>query len=291
LTLSHVAAIVPPVHISYLTPFSQNGVKTQFHSFLRRQNSVAIANAGLAPRIEKEAGTTNPFKSFLGRYFYLCMSLVLAALVILGFSRTVNDSLFHANPPRPLLLWIHGAAFSTWVVFFIAQSSLVRARKISVHRLLGWFGAGLAAVMVVLGFTIAVVMTRFDTLVLRQKDAEPFLSVPFADMIIFGSCIALAIYWRKKPEYHRRLIFIATCQLMDAAIGRFDFMFNHNLFFPALDCLIALGMVRDWVVDSRVHKVYLYALPSLIVLQSLATYAWRVNPMWWQGITQAIMGW
>jgi hypothetical protein len=60
---------------------------------------------------------------------------------------------------------------------------------------------------------------------------------------------------------------------------------------PALDCLIVLGMVRDWVVDKRVHKVYLYALPSLIVVQSLAIYAWRINPKWWQGITQAILGW
>ena len=251
---------------------------------------MAIGNAGLAARIEREASTTTKFKTFLGRYFYLCMSLVLAAIVISGFSRTVNASLFHANPPRPLLLWIHGAAFSTWVVFFIAQSALVRARKVSVHRLLGWFGATLAAVMVVLGFTISVVMTRFDTLVLQQKGVESFLSIPFADMIIFGSCIALAIYWRKKPEYHRRLVFIATCQLMDAAIGRFDFMFNHALFFPAVDCLIMLGMVRDWVVDKRVHKVYLYALPAMIVLQSFATYTWRVNPGWWAGITHAILG-
>ena len=250
---------------------------------------MAIGNAGLAARIEKEASRTEPFKTFLGRYFYLCMSLVLAALVISGFSRTVNASLFHANPPRPLLLWIHGAAFSTWIAFFIAQSALVRARKVSVHRLLGWFGAGLAVVMVVLGFTIAVVMTRFDTVVLHQKGVDAFLSIPFGDMIIFGSCMAMAIYWRKKPEYHRRLVFIASCQLMDAAIGRFDFMFDHNLFFPALDCLIVLGMVRDSVVDGRVHKVYLYALPAMVVVQSFAIYTWRVNPGWWAGITHAIL--
>lgn len=251
---------------------------------------MAIGNAALAARIEKEASTTQQFKTFLGRYFYLCMSLVFAALVIVGFGRTVNANLLHANPPRPLLLWIHGAAFSTWVVFFIAQSALVRTRNVSVHRLLGWFGASLAAMMVVLGLAIAVVMTRFDTVVLQQKGVDAFLSIPIVDMISFGTCIALAIHWRKKPEYHRRLVFIASCQLMDAAIGRFDFMFNHALFFPAVDCLIVLGMVRDWMVDNRVHKVYVYALPSLIVLQGLATYTWRVNPTWWQGITQAILG-
>jgi len=251
---------------------------------------VAIGDAGLAARIEKEASTANQLQTFLSRYFYLVMSLVLAAIVILGFSRTVNIFLIHANPPRPLLLWIHGAAFSTWIVFFIAQSALVRTRKVSVHRALGWFGATLAALMVVLGIAVAVVMTRFDTVVLHQKGVEAFLSIPFLDMLLFGSCIALAIYWRTKPEYHRRLIFIASCLLMDAAIGRFEFMFNHSLFYAALDCLILLGVVRDWAVDKSVHKVYLYALPSLIVVQSLAIYAWRINPKWWQAITQAIVG-
>ena len=119
------------------------------------------------------------------------MSLVLAVLVAVGFSRTVGANLFNASPPRPLLLWIHGAAFSTWVVFFMVQSFLVRTRKVSVHRLLGWFGAALATVMVVLGITVAVVMTRFDILVLHQKGVDAFLSVPFGDMIIFGSCIAM----------------------------------------------------------------------------------------------------
>ncbi len=80
---------------------------------------MAIGNAALAARIEKEAGTTHQFKTFLSRYFYLCMSLVLAAIVLWGFSRTVDANLLHGNPPRPLLLWVHGAAFSLWIAFFI----------------------------------------------------------------------------------------------------------------------------------------------------------------------------
>ncbi len=252
---------------------------------------MAIGNAGLAGLIEKEASTTKQLKTLLSRYFYFCMALAMAGLVVWGFSHTVEANLFHANPPRPWLLWIHATAFSTWIVFFIFQSALVRVRKVSLHRFLGWFGAGLATVMVPLGFTIAVIMARFDTVVLHQHGADAFLSIPFADMTIFGPCIAMAIYWRKRPEYHRRLIFIASCQLMDAALGRFDFWFNHNLFYAGLDFLIVLGMVRDWVVDGRVHKVYLYALPPMIVVQSLAIYAWRVNPGWWQGITHAVLRW
>lgn len=251
---------------------------------------MATQSTGFTAGIDKDAGTTNQFKTFLSRYFYFCMSLAMAGLVVWGFSHTVEASLFHASPPRPVILWMHGAAFSTWVIFFIVQSALVRVRKVSVHRFLGWFGAGIATVMVGLGFTVAVVMTRFDTFVLHQKGVDAFLSIPVTDMIVFGVCIALAVYWRKRPEYHRRLVFIATCELMDAAIGRFDFWFNHSLFYVGLDLLIALGMMRDWVVDGRVHKVYLYALPPMIVVQSLAIYAWRVDPAWWKGITQAILG-
>jgi hypothetical protein len=251
---------------------------------------VAIGNAELAALTEKRASTTNQVKVFLSRYFYLSMSLVMAALVVWGFSHTVDANLIHASPPRPLLLWIHGAVFSTWMIFFILQSALVRVRRVSVHRFLGWFGAGLATVMVSLGFTIAVIMARFDTVVLHQQGADAFLSIPFTDMIVFGPCIAAALLWRKKPEYHRRLIFIATCQLMDAAIGRFDFWFNHSIFYVGLDFLIVLGMVRDWLADGRIHKVYRYALPLMIVVQGLAIYAWRVNPRWWQAITHAILG-
>jgi hypothetical protein len=218
------------------------------------------------------------------------MSLVFAGLVVWGFSRTVDASLLHANPPRPLLLWFHGAAFSTWVVFFIAQSALVRVRKVSVHRLLGWFGAGLAALMVVLGFSITPIMTRFDTIVLHQTDTAQFMAIPFYDMIAFGTLIGLAIYWRKKPDYHRRLVFIASCGLMDAAVGRFAFIFNNSIFFPVLDCLILLGVGRDLVVDGRVNKVYRYTLPVLTVGQGIAVYLWRGNPLWWQGVTRTIVG-
>jgi hypothetical protein len=251
---------------------------------------MAVGNVGFAARLEKETSAMTQLKRFLSRYFYLCMSLVMAGLVVWGFSRTVDASLFHAKPARPLLLWMHGAAFSTWVLFFIAQSTLIRVRKVSVHRTLGWFGAGLATVMVVLGLTVAVVMTRFDMVVLHQRGVDSFLSIPFWDMLVFGTCIALAILWRKKPEYHRRLVFVATCELMDAAIGRFDFWFNHSIFYVGLDLLIVLGVVRDLVVDGRIHKVYLYALPVLVVGQSITVYLWRANPAWWQAVTHAILG-
>lgn len=223
------------------------------------------------------------------KYFYFAMALLFPVIVVSGFSRTVNDNLLHPAIPRPLILWFHGAAFSSWVVFFMFQSVLVRTRNVRWHRFFGWFGAALGAAMVPLGIATAIVMARFDAYQLHQTGAEPFLIIPFYDMAAFGTLLALAIAWRKKPELHRRLIFIATCGLLDAAFARSDFIFNHSLFFFCFDLVIGLGVVRDLIVNRRIHRVYLIALPTLIVLQSLAILIWRSEAAWFVRIAHAIL--
>jgi hypothetical protein len=223
------------------------------------------------------------------KYFYFVMSLLFAAIVMWGFSRTVDQNLFHPAPPRPFLLWIHGAAFSAWVVFYIFQSGLVRTHNVKWHRFFGWFGVGLGVAMVGLGFAISIIMGRFDAVVLHHPEPA-FLAVPFSDMLFFGSLFALAIYWRKKPEFHRRLMFLATCVLLDAAFGRFLYLFNHSLFYLCVDAVILLGVARDLVVNRSVHKVYRVAIPLLCVAQLIVTYLWRGTPAWWLEATKAILG-
>jgi hypothetical protein len=223
------------------------------------------------------------------KYFYFAMSLLFAAIVVVGFSQTINASLFHAAPPRPFLLWIHGLAFSAWIVFYIFQSALVRTHNVKWHRFFGWFGAGLGTLMVVLGLAVAVIMGRFDAVQLHTP-LPAFLSIPWFDMVAFGSCLGLAIYWRKKPELHRRLLFIASCALLDAPFGRFDFIYKNNLYYLFLDLVILLGVGRDLLVDRRLHPVYRYALPLLIVGQALTVYLYVGAPAWWLGMTKAILG-
>lgn len=252
---------------------------------------MAIGSAGFAVGIGgKKQVRQRPLKTFLSRYFYFSTALVMAGLVVWGFSRTVHAGLLHAKPPRPLLLWFHAATFLAWIVLFAAQSALVRVRKVSVHRTLGWVGAVLAATMVISGFIVSVVMLRFEITVLHRKNLASFLSILWCDMIIFGACMALAIYFRKRSEYHRRLVFMASCQLMQAAFVRFHYIGYHNLFYPALDALVVAGMARDFVVDGRVNRVYLYVFPAMIGLQALATYLEQVNPSWWQAATLGILG-
>ena len=225
----------------------------------------------------------------IDRYFYFSASLLFAAIVVWGFSQSVGQNLFHAVPQRPALLWVHGAAFSGWVIFFILQSALVRTRNVAVHRLLGWFGAGLGATMVVLGIVIAVIMGRFDAVVLHLPDPT-FLAIPWFDMVGFGTLVGLAIYWRRKPELHRRLLFLATCSLMDAPFGRFDYVFNHHMFFVCLDGVMLLGLLRDLAVNRSIHKVYRVAMPLIWAAQYVTIYLWVGAPGWWLQLTKRVLG-
>lgn len=222
------------------------------------------------------------------KYFYFAMSLLAVALVVAGFGRTVNGNLLHADVPRPSILWVHAAAFSTWVLFFVLQSALVRTRNVRVHRSLGWFGAALGAFMVPLGITTAIIMKSFEVRRLHDAGAALFLSIPFTDITCFAIFFSLAVYWRKKPELHRRFIFIATAVLLAAAFGRLPYLSDHSLFYVGVDAVILLGVARDLLVNRRVHPIYRIALPALIVVQSIAVYLFLDAPAWWVRLSHAI---
>ena len=242
-----------------------------------------------------QTAPARPMNTFAGprglvdKYFYFAMSLLIPVIVFSGFSRTIGDNLFHPAIPRPRILWAHAAAFASWVLFFLFQSVLVRTRHVKWHRFFGWFGTALGTTMVPLGGATAIVMGRFNTLQLHRTGEESFFIIPVFDMAAFGTLLALAIAWRKKPELHRRLLFIATCGLLDAAFARFDFIFDHRLFLFCPDVVIGLGVIRDLLVNRRIHRVYLIALPVLIVSQALTDLIWRGQAAWWVRIAHAVM--
>jgi hypothetical protein len=226
----------------------------------------------------------------LSQYFYFFMSLLIAAVVIYGFSRTIDQNLIHATPIRPWILYLHATVFSGWVVFYILQSALVRMHKVRVHRTLGWFGVALGVMIPVLGVSTAVTMTRFRIFHFHSTDAASFLIVPLCDMACFTVPFALAIYWRKKPEFHRRMMLIASCALTAAAFGRFPMpLIREAWFYAGVDILIVLGVLRDLIVTRRVHPVYRYALPAFIVGQIFAMHLFLTASTRWVAIANAIL--
>jgi hypothetical protein len=236
-----------------------------------------------------DAATVN-LTALLSQYFYFLMSLLVALVVVYGFSHTVGQNLVHPSSPRPTILYLHAVLFTSWIVFFIAQSTLIRTRNVKVHRRIGWFGLALGVAIPIVGITTAIVMARFRIKEGIQTDAAQFMIVPFFDMLAFSVAFGLAFYWRKKPEFHRRLILIAACGLSAAAFSRFPSSVAPNWFYAGVDVLILLGVTRDLLVTKRIHPVYLYGLPLLMLGQTATMYTFLSNSPVWLRIAHAILG-
>lgn len=244
-----------------------------------------MATQSAAAQIRKPQAARFPI---LDKYFYFGMSLLVPIVVAYGFSHTIDQNLIHATPARPWILWTHGIVMTAWLAFFIFQSALVRTHNVKIHRRTGWFGAGLGAVVPVVGIATAVVMDRFLVYRLHVPHEEWFFSIQLWDMISFAACFWLAVYWRRKPEFHRRLILIATCALTSAAFGRMPWL-NHHWFYAGVDTLILLGVARDLILNRRIHVVYRYALPVFVLGQTCAVSLWLLHPGWWERLTSVIV--
>jgi uncharacterized membrane protein YozB (DUF420 family) len=256
-----------------------------------RGNDLERATATMPPGTLRQNGIlTGHLRKFLDRFFYLGMALLVAAVVIFGFSHTIGENLLHPDTPRPWILPIHAIVFSSWVALFIAQSALVRVSKIALHRRLGIFAAALGSILPFVGVKTALVMQHWRDQ--REVANDAGLSLPFNDMMTFSIAFGVAIYWRRRPEFHRRLMLIATCCLTGAAFARFpESMVPGNAFYACVDVLILLGVWRDLAVTRRVHAVYRYGLPCMMASQAIAQYLMLASPPLWLAITHRIMQW
>lgn len=227
------------------------------------------------------------FVRMLDRYFYFGMSLLIFVVVTVAFSRTAPDNLIHPKIAPPHMLWWHGVVFYGWVLFFILQSGLVKIRKTSWHRTIGWFGVALGVAVFGLGVSTMIVMKRFEVLTLHedQRSAMAFLTQLW-DMMCFAVVFSLAVLWRKKLEYHRRLMLVATCPLTVAAWVRLPLSFLSHGPWGA-DLLIMMGMARDLIVNRKIHRVYLISLPLLIAGQIAIPKI--IHTEWWMRIAHAIL--
>ncbi len=233
----------------------------------------------------------NTLTAIFRDYFYFLMSWLMVVIVVYGFSHTVNQNLIHPAVPRPFIVYVHATVFTGWLAFFIFQSALVRTRNVRLHRTTGWLGMALGVVIPIVGVWTAVVMTHFDLVQLHQTFIEPFLAIPLFDMVVFTTTFWLAMYWRTQPEFHRRLILVATCALTAAAFGRFpENVLPQTFFYSGVDALILLGMARDFIVNRTVHRVYLYALPAMVIGQVVVMYAVLHRLSLWMKLAHALVG-
>ncbi len=242
-----------------------------------------------APANEPRPARARNHVSPRGDFFYLGMALLVALVVATGFGRTIDAGLLHPPSPRPRILHLHVALSLAWVLLFIAQTALVRSRRIDWHRRLGFCGLGVGALLPVVGIAAAVVTTRTHIAdgELNVAAGTSFFAVSCFDMAAFALTFWLAVAWRRKPEYHRRLMLTATCCLLSAAFARFPPGFvPHHAWYVAVDLLLLAGVAHDVIVMRRVHAFYRYGLPVLILGQALAMWLYLTRAPAWMAIAQ-----
>jgi hypothetical protein len=218
------------------------------------------------------------------RRFYSGMALAMFAVVYLGFARSFFlRPLFPGLPtPTEPIFYVHGAVFASWMVLLFAQPLLVASGRIDLHRALGRFGAVIAAAMVVLGIAGAIVAAGRPTGFIGVPIPPlQFLAIPIFNMTLFAAFVALAIVKRHDAQAHKRLMLLATVNLLAAAFARWPFAFVDGgppVYFGLSDLFILALAAWDFYSRRRLHPVTLWAGLAIIVSQPLSLVVSGTGP-------------
>jgi hypothetical protein len=222
------------------------------------------------------------------RRFYFGMAIAMAVTVFAGFSRSYFLKAHFGAPELSLLLHVHGLVFTSWVLLFLSQTTLVAAGRTDVHRRLGVAGAVLAALVLILGTTTAILRVKGGAAPIPGVSPLSFLAVPLFDMVVFAILIGTGLYFRRKLEIHKRLMTLATISLLSAPIARLPFgvlKAGPPAFFGLTDLFIVALLIYDLATRKKVHPATIWGGLLIVASQPLrlmisGTPAWLTFAGW-----------
>ena len=164
------------------------------------------------------------------RWFYISCATMVVVVTLAGFS--VDLELLKDMSGISLLVRFHAAVMFTWVCLFVVQILLVAMGRTQWHRRLGIFGVILAVLLVAVGSTTAMTAAQLGGDHLPPgMPINFFLAGSFELLILFSVFVSAGIALRRRSDYHKRLMLLATLPLLDAALARF------------------IGAYTDWAID------------------------------------------
>jgi hypothetical protein len=219
------------------------------------------------------------------------MAVAFALAVFAGFSRTYFLKLHYGTPALSLLLHIHAVVFSSWILLFAAQTTLVAAHRTDLHRRLGVAGAVLAGTLLIMGTTTAILRVRGGSAPIPGVSGLAFLAIPLFDMVTFAILAGTGLALRRRLETHKRLMTLATIALMSAPLARIPWVRQAGppAFFGLTDLFIVAMLVYDLATRRRVHPATVWGGLVLVALQPLrlmisGTAAWTAFAAWLTGL-------
>ncbi len=224
--------------------------------------------------------------------FYTGVAVAVIATVFAGFARTYYLKAYTGTPSLPVSVHLHGIVFTAWTLLFLGQTVFIGRDRIDMHRRLGALGAALACLMIVLGYEIAIAGARrgflgqFPNETGSPSDPLGFLIIGLGDLLLFLVFFALGFYYRSKPEIHKRLMLLATINVLPAAVTRVPLgAARLPVAFTLLLAFVVAGPLYDRLSRGRLHPVSVWGGLAILVSVPLRTFlgsteAWHALATW-----------
>jgi hypothetical protein len=145
----------------------------------------------------------------------------------------------------------------------------------------------LAATLIALAAYTAVQRAKDGLLGEGMVPPLQFLAIPLMSVLVLPVLIGAAIYFRKRSDYHKRLIMLATVEFVTPAAARLTILagLGPPVGFALCDLFLVAIVVRDLVTLRRVHPATLWGGLFLIMCQPTrfmmsGTEAWLTVARW-----------
>jgi hypothetical protein len=185
------------------------------------------------------------------------MAFLFAGTAIVGFTPNSLAILAGTKESPPLIIHIHAAAMSSWLLLLTVQASLVAANRTHIHRRLGMASLVLAPFIIALMLAIKIPGFLADEFEFGHSNLNDIKRIA-----LFTLFYTWAFASRKADsEAHKRLMFLATLVVMDAVFNRLNWlpMFSLENGFAVrhtyeLFLLLPL-LVYDKIKLGHIHRV------------------------------------
>jgi hypothetical protein len=204
---------------------------------------------------------------------YVLLAALAVVIAVAGFWRTYFGPLFTGVSSEDWLAHLHAAVFMGWIGLVGLQARLAISGRRALHVKIGRFGMAYGALLVITGLAFAVVRFTQRVAEVGPDALQGGFLVPLTDMGVFSLFLAGAWFTRRRPEFHRRFILLATTTILIAAVGR---MFGGTKSVALRDVVpfvlvwlspVWIAMLYDWFKARTVHVVYVFGAALLIALR------------------------
>lgn len=231
-------------------------------------------------------------------WFFVVLASIAAVIVAVGFARSFYlSNMLHpgesvnGHPAYPLYIYFHGLVLTLWFALFWVQTYFIASGRTATHRKLGMLGVVLAITLVILSTEVVLrSVARSGADGIPASRLAPVVFSNLSAMLQFAAFVAVAVWFRHRPDIHKRLMALASISMLAPALGRWPgalTMFPVFIVVPHLLMYCTL-LGYDIATRRRVHLVSWLGLAAFFtfITVSLTLANSAAGQTWVQGLSQ-----